>query len=121
MWPRSYRDSQPSRDVERADVDAELERVGRDDRAHRSLAQPLLDFPPAMRQIAAAIAANPLSFAGLAFEIILQICGQDLGRQPALREDDQLQVALQKLGRNAPRFAEVRAADARADGSRPAG
>ena len=35
------------RDVERADVDAELERVGRDDRADGALAQPFLDLAAA--------------------------------------------------------------------------
>ena len=44
--------------VERADVDAELQRVGRDHGAHAAFAQPFLDLAPALRQIAAAVAAN---------------------------------------------------------------
>ena len=46
------------RDVERADVDAELERVGGNDGAHLTLAQPALDFAAAIRQVAATIAAD---------------------------------------------------------------
>ena len=49
---------------------------------------------------------------GHVLEILLEIRRQDLGRQPALREDDHLQVAAQELARDAPRFGEVRAADA---------
>ena len=49
--------------VERADVDAELERVGRDHAAHLPGAQALLDLAPAQRQIAAAIAADALRHA----------------------------------------------------------
>ena len=47
-------------DVERADVDPELERVGRDHRADAALAQPLLDLAAPLRQVAAAIAADPV-------------------------------------------------------------
>ena len=56
-------------------------------------AQPFLDLPPPVRQVAAAIAANPFGRAGRAFEVVLQIGRQNLGRQTALREHDQLQVA----------------------------
>jgi hypothetical protein len=52
--------ARPSPHVERADVDAELERVGRDDRAHGALAQAALDLAPPLRQVAAAIAAHAL-------------------------------------------------------------
>ena len=79
------------RDIERADVDAELERVGRDDAAHQPLAQPALDLAPPQRQVAAAIAANQLGHAGHVLEILFQIGRQDLGREPALRKDDDLQ------------------------------
>ena len=48
------------RRVERADVDAELERAGRHDRPHAALAQAALDLAPAQRQVAAAIAAHHL-------------------------------------------------------------
>src|SRR5439155_2967282 len=89
-------------DVERADVDAELERVRRDNRANDSVAQSLFDFAPALRQITAAIPSNP-SLAGprTLLEIVLEVRRQDLRRQAALREDDQLEVPLEKLRRDA--------------------
>ena len=100
------------RHVERADVDAQFERIGRHHRAHGPFAQPFLDLPPADRQVAAAIAANPFGRAGRRLEVVLQIGRQDLGRQPALREDDQLQVALEEFRGDPARLAQVRAPDA---------
>ena len=108
-------------DVERADVDAQLQRVGRHHGAHRAFAQALLDLATPVRQIAAAIPPDPFGRARQAVEVVLQIRRQDLGREPALREHDELQVALQEFGRDAPRLAQVRPADARAAGSRRAG
>ncbi len=99
------------RHVERADVDAQLERVGRDDRAHLPVAQPALDLAPPVRQVAAAIAADHVGRSRRPVKRILQVGRQDLGRQPALREHDQLQVALEELERDAARFGEIRAAD----------
>ena len=77
-------------DVERADVDAELQRVGRDDRAHAPLAQPFFNLAAALRQVTTAIAPNLILRAWLAAEIVLQVCRQDLGRQATLGEHDQL-------------------------------
>ena len=99
------------RDVERADVDAELERVGRDDGAHLAVAQAALDLAPPVRQVAAAVAADDVGSAWRALKRVLQVRGEDLDREPALREQDQLQVVLQELERHPPRFREVRAAD----------
>ena len=99
------------RHVERADVDAELQRVGRDDRAHHAVAQAALDLAAAVRQVAAAIAADHVGRARRPVKRILQIRRQDLDREAALREEDQLQVVLEELERDAPRFREVRAAD----------
>ena len=99
--------------VERADVDAELERVGRDHAAHLAGAQAFLDLAPAQRQVAAAIAANALGHAGHVLEVFLEIGRQNLGGEPALREHDHLQVAAQELPRHAPRFGDVRLADAK--------
>ena len=44
--------------VERADIDSQLQRVGRDHAANLALAQLALDFPPLARQVAGAIPAN---------------------------------------------------------------
>jgi hypothetical protein len=47
-----------NRDVERANVDAQLQRVGRDDRAHARFPKTALNLPPAIGQVAAAIPAD---------------------------------------------------------------
>ena len=100
------------RDVERADVDAELERVGRHDAAHGPVAQPFLDLAPPVRQVAAAVAADHVRLAGRALVRVLQVPRQDLGREPALREHDHLQALVQELEGHRPRLRDVRPADA---------
>ena len=90
--------------VERADVDAQLERVGRHHRSHGAFSQPFLDFAAPVRQISPAIPANALGPAWNVFEVVLQIGRQNFGRQSALCKGDELQVSLEKLGRDAPRF-----------------
>ena len=64
------------------------------------------------RQVAAAVAADPLRRRPAPLEVVLQIRRQDLGGQAALREHDELQVSLQELRRDAARLAQIRAADA---------
>ena len=76
--------------VQRADVDAELERVGGDHRANSAFAKTLLDLAASIGQISSAIPANPFRGARRAPEILLQIRRQNLRREPALREYDQL-------------------------------
>jgi hypothetical protein len=44
--------------IQRPDVDAQLERVGRDHRAHAAFAQPFFDLTPPLRQVSPSIAAN---------------------------------------------------------------
>ena len=100
------------RHIERADVDAELERVGRDHAAHLPFAQALLDLAPAQRQIAAAVAADLLGHARHGLEVLFQVGGENLGGQAALCEHDYLQVASQELPRHPPRLGQIRAADA---------
>ena len=50
--PDQQRRAQP------ADVNAQLEGVGGDDRAHAAVAQPLFDFPALGGQVAGAVAAD---------------------------------------------------------------
>ena len=78
----------------------------------QSLAQPALDLAAAIRQIAAAIAADDVRRARRAMKRVLQIGRQDLDRQPALREQNQLQVVLQELQRDPARFRQIRPANA---------
>ena len=96
-------------DVQGADVDAELERVGGHDAAHLTSAQTLLDLAPPQRQVATAIAANAFGHARHVFKVFFQVGRQDLGGEPALREHDHLEVAPQELTRHTPRFRHVRA------------
>ncbi len=98
-------------DIERADVDAEFQRVGGDDGPHRTVAQPLLDLAATVRQIPAAIAADALLRPGLPLEIVLQVRRQNLGGETALGKDDELEVALEEFGGDAPGLAEIRAPD----------
>ena len=48
------------RRVELADVDPELERVGRDDREQLAGGQPRLDLAPLLRRVAAAVGSDPV-------------------------------------------------------------
>ena len=99
-------------DVEGADVDAQLQRIGGNDGADLRFAQPALDFAAAVRQIAATIAADHVRRSRRTVERILQIGREDLHREPALRKDDQLQVVTQELERDTARLGEIRPADA---------
>src|SRR5215470_18309546 len=100
------------RDIQRTDIDAKLERVGRHDRADETLTKALLDLSPPQRQIPAAIPTNSLGRARHVLEVVLEVGRQDLGREPALRKDDELKIPLEKLGGDSTRFAKIRAADA---------
>src|SRR5207249_6077318 len=99
------------RDVEMADVDAELEGIGGDDAEHFALAQPLLDRPAARRQIAAAIPAHDAAVAGLVGDAALDRRQPDLGREPAPGEDDRRDLLAEKADRELRRFAQIGRAD----------
>src|SRR5207253_426533 len=70
-----------------------------------------LDLTAPLRQISAAVAANPLRLAGHSLEIVLQIRREDLGRQSTLREHDHLKISLEEFRRHAARLAQVRPPD----------
>ena len=78
------------RDVEAADVDAQLERVGRDDTEDLAVAQPALDRSAFGRQVAAAIAPDaavrPIALA----QRLPQAREQQLDRDPRPPEHDRL-------------------------------
>ena len=75
-------------------------------------AQAFFDLATPQRQVAATIAANALGHARHILEVFLQVGREDLGGEPALREHDHLEVAAQELAGDAPRFGDIRAADA---------
>src|SRR4051812_14409280 len=99
------------RHVEGADVDAELQSARGHDGADGTFAQPLFDFATTVREISAAVATNSFGRSWRSFEVVLQIGRQDLGRKPALREHDQLEIPFQELRSDAACFAQIRAAD----------
>ena len=78
--------------IERADIYAEFEGVGRDYAANAAVAQSALDFTPLSRQISAAIAADRLGLAGLWSIGLLQISEQKFGVQAAIGKHNGLQV-----------------------------
>ena len=100
------------RHVQCADVDAELQGVGRDDGPHLTIAQPFLNLAAAIRQVATPVSANALGRAGHILEVVFEVGRQDLGGETTLGEDDELQVALQEFGSDPPGLAQVRATDA---------
>ena len=96
--------------IQRADVDAQLQRIGRHHRAEFAVAQLAFDLAPFLGQIAAAVAAH--TSRQLRIEIILQIRQQNLGRQAAVGEHQRLLAAVEQLPRDAPRLVQISAADA---------
>ncbi len=97
--------------IERADVDAQLQRIRRDHAANAAFAQAALDLAPLARQIAAAIAANRLGLPRLRAIRLLQIREQHLGVQPAIGEHDRLQLARKKFLGHARRLVQIAAAN----------
>ena len=66
--------------IEAADVDAELERVRRHDALHVAVAEPPLDAPSLLGQVATAVSLGALSqpFVSLRFEALFELSGEDL-------------------------------------------
>ena len=89
------------RDVEAADVDAELERVGGDDAEDLAVAQAVLDRPPLGRQVAAAIAADARARPVTLAQRFAQAGQQDLDRDARPPEDDRLAPGAQERQRPA--------------------
>ena len=107
-------------DVQSADVNAQLQRVGRHHAANRALAQAALDLAPLLRQISAAIAAHRVGQGRRPRAGVLQIGHQNFGRQPAVGEHQRLLPARDQLGGDAPGFVQVASGGYPVAGSRPA-
>ena len=97
--------------IERADVDAQLQRIRRHHAADAPLAKAALDLAALARQIAAAIAANRLRLPRLRAIGLLQIREQHLGVQPAVGEHNRLQLARKKFLSHARRLVQIAAAN----------
>ena len=76
--------------IQRADVDAQLQRVRGHHRVHPSRAKPAFNFAPLCRQIPAAIAAHPPGVPQRVAHHVLQVLRQHLNRQPRPRERNRL-------------------------------
>ena len=95
--------------VEVADVDAELERVGRGDAEQVALDEPPLDLASLLRRVAGAIGREPRR--GFRIEPIAGEAVDELGRLAALREADRPQAATHEPGQQARRLTERACAD----------
>ena len=84
------------RDVEPADVDAQLERVRGDDAEDLAVAQAVLDGPTLGRQVAAAVAADAAARSAALAERFAQAGQQQLDRDPRATEDDRLATGPQE-------------------------
>ena len=76
-------------------------------RAHLTVPEAALDLAPAIRQIAAAIAADDVGRTWRAVKGVLQIRREDFHREAALREEDQLEVLPQELQRDATGLGQI--------------
>ncbi len=83
--------------IERADIDAQFQRVRRHHRPDLARAQPLLDLATLPRQIAAPIAPYGLGRQPLLIECVFQIRDQNLGRQPVVRKHQRLLIAVEQF------------------------
>ena len=84
------REGHADRRVERADVDAELERVGRDDAEQLAVDEPLLELAPLLRGVARAVGRDPVAQVAAAevLERELREARHQLDGLARLHEDD---------------------------------
>ena len=90
------------RRIEPADVDAQLERVRRDDAADAPVAQAALDGAPLVRQIAAAVALDLRRLADALLQRLAQVAEQQLDAHARRREDDRLHARAAAAARRSP-------------------
>src|SRR5207302_11279224 len=82
--------------IEVPDVDSQLEGVGANHAADRSVAKTVLDLAPLQRQVPTAVAADRPRLAQPVGERLLQVAEQDFDLQARASEDDGLHPAAQK-------------------------
>ena len=81
--------------VQRADVDAEFQGVGGDDRVYIAGSQALFDLAALCGEVSAAIAAHPARVAQRIAHQVLQVLRQHLHRQTGTGEGDGLNAVFQ--------------------------
>ena len=101
------------RNIQAADVHAQLEGVGRDDAQHLAIAQASLDGAPLRGQVATPVAADPAARPEVHAQGLAQVGQHDLHRDPALAEDHRLAAGTQEGKRPALRERKGGAAGAR--------
>ena len=94
--------------VERADVDAELERVGRDHAVERAFAQLSFGLAALPGKITTAIRGDARRLSRIVVERVLQILGQHFDHQSRVREHDRLQPRRDRRTREARRLRSCR-------------
>ncbi len=82
--------------IEPADVDSQLERVGRDHAEDLAVAEAALDRPPLRRQVAAAVAADPGARAATLAQQFAQAGQKQLHRDARAPEHDRLATCPQE-------------------------
>ncbi len=99
------------RRVELADVDPQLERVGRDHREQLARRQPRLDLAPLLRRVAAAVGGDPRRQLRLAArrQAVAGEALDQLDPAPALEEADRPHAVRDQLGEQLRRLRERRA------------
>ncbi len=86
-----------------ADVDPQLQGVGRHDPHHLAAAEARLDLPAEVGEVSPAVAGDELGVHGLSLgELILQVLRQDLDVQAARGKDDRLDVVFDQLRGHLP-------------------
>ena len=100
------------RALQAPDVDAQLERVGADDRGDVAVAQTRLDLAPVQRQVSGAIASHSLRGVESRREFFPQVAQHHLDLQPAAAEHDGLHAGADPGGREPPGFEHRAAPDA---------
>ena len=93
--------------VERTDIDAELQRIGRDDTEYLPIAHLPFNFAPLPGQIATAIAPDTGLSARWATSRLLEISCQHFGGQAAVGEHERLATPLEEVFRHAPCLVDV--------------
>ena len=98
------RETDGDRAVEQADVDAELERVGRGHAQQLALDEPPLDLASLLRRVPGAVRGKPPR--GLRVESVAGEAMDELGRLPALREADHPEATADQPRQELARVAE---------------
>ena len=97
--------------VQLADVDPQLQGVGRDHAPHLPLSKATLDLPPLLGKVAPPVAANSAISRRTRAQVVHQIGKEELSGGARSGEDDGLDVVLDEVRGHPPRLVDHRAPD----------